>query len=186
MTVKSELFEVVTTEDCYAKKKKEGKKNKRKRNWKQDKGDGKEKSSKKQKEEANIGEEMDDGDDDDEHIVFNLEENKNNSNSMEDGQFFNFSSNVYNSDEMDERLIYYQWLADTATTSHVSNRREAFIMYHPLHDTIVSGVGNVKAKAEGRGTVKLISTYGEHKYIIHLQDVLYIPTNRNNLISLGK
>ena len=44
----------------------------------------------------------------------------------------------------------------------------------------------MKAKAEGRGTVELISSYNGHNYILELKDVLYIPSNRNNLIALGK
>jgi hypothetical protein len=50
----------------------------------------------------------------------------------------------------------------------------------------VSGVGNVKTKAAGRGTVELISSCNGRKYILQLEDVLYIPMNRNNLIALGK
>lgn len=83
-------------------------------------------------------------------------------------------------------FIYYDWLGDTATTSHVSNRREAFKMFHPLTDTTVSGVGNVKTEAKERGTVELISKYDGHDYVLTLGNVLYIPTNRNNLISLGR
>lgn len=48
------------------------------------------------------------------------------------------------------------------------------------------GVGNVKAKAEGQGTVELVSLCNSHKYILYLQDILYILANHNNLISLGK
>jgi hypothetical protein len=66
---------------------------------------------------------------------------------------FNFDEpDVYNSNEYNPRLIYYDWLGDSATTSHVCNRREAFKTFQPLTDTTVSGVGNVKAEAKGRGT----------------------------------
>jgi len=123
---------------------------------------------------------------DDEHIIFNLEDHTKIIN-LDEGEFFNFNdSNVSNPNEINKPLIYYYWLADTATTSHVSNRHDAFCTYHPLKDTIVSGVGNVKAKAEGQGTVELISSYEGHNYVIHLQNVLHIPTNQNNLISLGR
>lgn len=86
---------------------------------------------------------------------------------------------------IDERVLYYDWLADSATTSHVTNRHEAFITYQPLEAMMVAGVGNVKAKAEGRGTIEIVSYCDSHKYILTLEDVLYIPNNRNNLISLG-
>ena len=55
-----------------------------------------------------------------------------------------------------------------------------------MTDTAVSGVGNVKTKANGRGTVELMSTYNGHNYTLQLENVLYIPSNRNNLISLGR
>jgi len=141
----------------------------------------------KRREEANEGEEIDEQDDD-EHIVFTTKESDNISfDPAEEGQVFNFDDpNVTNADEYDERLIFYDWLADSATTSHVCNRREAFTRFHPTSATTVTGVGNLETKAEGRGTVELTSWCNGHKYILQLEDVLYIPNNRNNLISLGK
>jgi hypothetical protein len=44
----------------------------------------------------------------------------------------------------------------------------------------------MKTKAKGQGTVELRSSYKGRKYILELKNVLYIPTNRNNLISLGR
>ena len=46
---------------------------------------------------------------------------------------------VSNSDEFDEHLIFYNWLADSATTSHVCNRCDAFTSFHPLTATKVKG-----------------------------------------------
>ena len=165
------------TKDCYSKKAKNLKR--------KEKPNGDKKSKKKQKrEEMNEGEE----EDDDEHIAFTLTESPEFAfDDSEKGQFFNFDeSDVNNSSEFDSRLLYYDWLGDSATTSHVCNRREAFKTYHPLTGTTVSGVGNVKTKAEGRGTVELKSAYGGNDYILELENVLYIPTNRNNLILLGR
>jgi hypothetical protein len=50
---------------------------------------------------------------------------------------------------------------------------------------MVGGVGGIKTHAEGRGTVQLEPTCNRRKYILTLQDVPYIPGNKNNLISLG-
>jgi hypothetical protein len=83
-------------------------------------------------------------------------------------------------------LDYYHWLADSATTSHITNQRETFITYKPLTGKTVAGVGNNKANIEGRGTIELESCYKGHKYLLRLDDVLYIPSNCNNLISLGR
>ena len=117
----------------------------------------------------------------------NSESSKITFDSSEEGQAFNFDNpDVNNSDEFDSHLIFYNWLTDSATTSHVCNRCEAFTMFHPLTATTVTGVGNLETKAEGRGTVELISWCNDHKYILQLKNVLYIPNNCNNLISLGK
>jgi hypothetical protein len=65
--------------------------------------------------------------------------------SSEEGQAFNFETYDGNSAvEMNPDLVlYYDWLADCATTSHVSNRRDVFTSYHAANDTIVHGVGDV-------------------------------------------
>ena len=97
----------------------------------------------------NQGEEKEENDD--EHITFILNEpSKITFDDSEQGQFFNFNEpDVNHSSEFNPRLLYYDWLADNATTSHVCNRCEAFKTFHPLTGTTVSGVGNAKTKAEG-------------------------------------
>ena len=167
------------TSDCYSRKAKDLKR-------KREKKDGK--GKKKQKtEEMHQGEEIAD-EDEDEHVAFSVNgPSEIYLDESEEGQAFNFDEpDVINSSEYNPRLIYYDWLGDSATTSHVCNRRDAFKTFQPLIDTKVSGVGNVKTKAEGRGTVELNSSYGGKNYILELKNVLYIPTNRNNLISLGR
>ena len=81
-------------------------------------------------------------------------------------------------------MILYDWLADSATTSHVTNMCDAFITFTPLEKP-VHGVGNVQTHAEGKGNIKIISTVNVIKHQLTLKDVLYIPTNQQNLISLG-
>jgi transposase InsO family protein len=85
----------------------------------------------------------------------------------------------------DERLLFYDWLADSATTSHVTNMREAFTSFQSLVKP-VSGVGNAKAQAEGKGTVKIQTKVNGKQFLLVLEDVLYIPSNPQNLISLGR
>ena len=172
-----------STEDCYSRK---AKALKRKRE--NDKGKGKGKKKRK-KEEMNQGEE-DDDDDEDEHIACCLIGSSYSDIPLDEseiGQVFNFDEHDVNySGEYNPPLIYYDWLGDSATTSHVTNRREAFSSFRPLKDTKVSGVGDVKTEAKGKGTVKLKSTYNGHEYIIELRNVLYIPTTKKSLISLGR
>ena len=85
----------------------------------------------------------------------------------------------------DERLLFYDWLADSATTTHVTNMRDAFTAFQPLVKPI-SGVGNAKTQAEGKGTVKLTTWVNGKEFQLTLEDVLYIPSNPQNLISLGR
>src|ERR1700678_1646267 len=169
------------TEECYSRK---AKALKRKR---EEKGKGKGKKKRK-KEEMNQGEE--DEDDDDEHIACCLIGSGYSDIPLDEseiGQMFNFDEHDVNySGDYNPPLIYYDWLGNSATTSHVTNRCDAFTTFRPLKDTKVSGVGNVKTEAKGKGTVKLKSTYLGHEYIIELKNVLYIPMTKKNLISLGR
>jgi hypothetical protein len=57
----------------------------------------------------------------------------------EDGEYHNFNVDSTNNNE--EALIYYDWLADNATTSHMSHQREVFTLYTPLTNVFVTGVG---------------------------------------------
>ena len=86
----------------------------------------------------------------------------------------------------DERLIYYEWLANSATTSHITNQQDAFISYETLGNSTVTGVGGQEAIIAGKGTVELISTCNNHEYVLTLKNVLHVPGTRNNLISLGR
>ena len=86
----------------------------------------------------------------------------------------------------DERVLYYEWLADSATTLHICNRREAFENYQPANGTTITGVGNVKTDVLGHGTVVLYSRCEGRLYPLRLDNVLHIPGNRNNLLALGR
>ena|SRR5258708_24908937 len=48
-----------------------------------------------------------------------------------------------------DQVLYYDWLADSATTLHITNQREALTNYQPLYGTSVAGVGNAKTSVEG-------------------------------------
>jgi hypothetical protein len=105
----------------------------------------------------------------------------------EDQEMYNYDScDSIDLNEIDEKLIYYDWLADSATTSHVSNSLEAFTSFQPLQKARITGVGNTSTHAEGRGTVELESQMDGQRFIIKLLDVLYIPSNKQNLFSLGR
>jgi hypothetical protein len=144
--------------DCRLEKKYKGKK------------DGKGKGT----EESNMGEE---------HIAFTVNEEP-----MDvDEELYNFDTfDECNAGGIDERLVLYDWLADSATTSHITYQREAFTSYTPLGKSSITGVGGNQATIAGQGTVELVSTCNGQEFILLLQNVLYVPGTRNNLISLGR
>jgi hypothetical protein len=96
------------------------------------------------------------------------------------------SYDACNVNAIDDHLIYYDWLANNVTTSHVSCQHNTFTQYTPLDNVSVSGVGRKEAKITSRGTVKLYLTCNSLTYLLHLENVLHIPGQWNNLISLGQ
>jgi hypothetical protein len=62
----------------------------------------------------------------------------------DDEEYYHYGDYGIGMTEIDERFIYYDnWLADSATTSHITNQREVFINYWPENGTTVVGVGDV-------------------------------------------
>jgi len=58
----------------------------------------------------------------------------------EDMEMHNFTMyDACNPDANDDCLIWYDWVADTATMSHITHQREAFIDYTPLNNELVTG-----------------------------------------------
>ena len=93
----------------------------------------------------------------------------------DDEEGYNFNEdNSYNMNQINEPVIYYEWFADSATSSHVTNKHDTFITYEPLYSTSIVGVGQIKAKVEGKGTVELFTRYNNKTYILRLQNVLQI------------
>jgi hypothetical protein len=87
----------------------------------------------------------------------------------EDGQFFNFSNNnVTDYSVNDESTLYYDWLADSATTSHITNWHDTFVTYESIQDTPITGVGRLQAQAVGCGDVNICVTYDGVTYPICL------------------
>ena len=101
-------------------------------------------------------------------------------------EYYNYSGSTYNTNEIDEPVAYYDWFRDSATSSHVTNRQDIFLTYQPLRNTSIIGIGKLTAKVEGKGTIKLKSQYNNKTYILKQHNVLHIPSNKNDLIILGK
>jgi len=107
--------------------------------------------------------------------------------SSEQGQHFNFNTyDATNFNEIDERALYYDWLADSMTTSHIVNRHDIFKTYEPIKNTLITSVRGLQAQAIGHGNVDIYTTINSKMFTIHLHDILYMPRNRNNLFSLRR
>jgi len=85
-----------------------------------------------------------------------------------EGQDYNYDMfDVSDRLAMDEHVSYYDdWVADTGTTSHITNRCDAFTTYQTLEDKNVSGVGGLRTTAQGTGTVEVESIHNGHKYLL--------------------
>lgn len=94
--------------------------------------------------------------------------------------------NVSNNSDEFEKLSYYDWLADSGTTSHITKIRSALTDYVPLKGHKVSGITNESLKAEGRGTVELVSIINKQQITCKLKNVLYVPRASNNLVSITR
>ena len=93
-----------------------------------------------------------------------------------DEEHYNFDTfDACNVDANDHWLIYYDWLANMETMSHVMHQREAFTDYTPMWNSSVTGVGRKEALIMGCGTVELKVTCNSTEYILHLENVLYVP-----------
>ncbi len=80
----------------------------------------------------------------------------------------------------------YDWLADSGSTTHITNQRQLFIKYESTPNAIIYGIGNNVTQALGRGVISLNAQYGERKTTINLEKVLYIPGNKYNILALGR
>jgi hypothetical protein len=105
-----------------------------------DKDQGKKKGEKgkgKGTEESNIGEEQ---------IAFTTIEEL----IEEDEELYNFDMyDACNTEGNNEHLILYDWLANSATTSHITHHREAFASYTPLGSSSITGVGGKEVPIAG-------------------------------------
>src|SRR6266566_610854 len=80
----------------------------------------------------------------------------------------------------------YEWLADSGSTNHISNRRELFSSYELTPEATVHGVGGKITQVVGRGTVNLTAQIGTRKRTLRLENVNYIPFNKYNIFALGR
>jgi hypothetical protein len=80
----------------------------------------------------------------------------------------------------------YDWLADTRSTNHISNRHKNFSSYEPTPEATVHGVSGKIIQVVGCGTVILTAQYGTQKRTLCLENVNYIPSNKYNIFALSR
>jgi len=86
----------------------------------------------------------------------------------------------------DDASRVYDWLADSGSTHHITNRREFFQSYEPTPDATVHGVGGAISEVKGRGSITLNAQHGKHMRTLILENVNYIPSNKYNIFALGR
>jgi hypothetical protein len=79
----------------------------------------------------------------------------------------------------------YDWILDSATTSHICTMREAFTDYTPLRNATIQGLGSHPITMQGCGTV-IVNFNVDGKLIQHtLWEVLHTPDAENCLLSIS-
>lgn len=92
--------------------------------------------------------------------------------------------NIVAHDSKYENLDSYEWVADSASTVHVTHQRQAFATYGLVPKISITGIGGMKVFMVGMGTVYLITEYNERIMTLQLNDVLHVPGNLRNLMSI--
>ena len=77
-------------------------------------------------------------------------------------------------------------ISDSATTSHLTNTRSAFIDYKSIDPIPIHGVGTSSIWAYGHGTVETISRVKGKPQVFHLKETLFAPDAADNLLSIGR
>lgn len=78
------------------------------------------------------------------------------------------------------------WILDSGASAHMSYRRDYFSEFKVLESPSYVYLGNSKSlEVKGKGTVKIQKLIDGHWFDSYIQDVLFIPDLRKNLISEG-
>ena len=93
--------------------------------------------------------------------------------------------NVSSGSKNDKAVYNYEWLANSAATIHVTNRRDAFTTYESLPNTTVVGVGGMQVGVVGLGTIYLRSECDNKVHTLQLNNVFHIPETESNILLVG-
>ena len=81
---------------------------------------------------------------------------------------------------------YGSWFLDSGATDHMTNNFKYFSTYNVFPSPVFVKIGNGSLiKALGKGRIRILSHVGSEIVACHLENVLYVPEIRLNLVSLG-
>ena len=108
-----------------------------------------------------------------------------NANSFNEPILFDDDMYLANS-TVNEASHMYDWLADSGSIHHITNRHELFSSYKPTPQAIVHGVGGKIIQVVGRGTILLTTQYGTRTRVLRLENVNFIPITKFNIFTLRR
>ncbi|GAU21786.1 hypothetical protein TSUD_329110 [Trifolium subterraneum] len=75
------------------------------------------------------------------------------------------------------------WYLDTRCSNHMTCHRDWLLDFDEKFKSTVKFADNITESVEGKGKVMVIKKNGNHTFVT---DVLYVPTMKHNLLSLGQ
>ena len=81
------------------------------------------------------------------------------------------------------QISQYDWILDSATTSHICVIHDTFVNYIPLKDSTIKGLGD-PVTAHGCGTIIVNFAINGNTICHQLHDMLHVPDAPNCLLSI--
>ena len=84
------------------------------------------------------------------------------------------STSYVTKSDNNEPSYFYLWIIDSATTSHITHTKSAFIDYTPMKPIPVSGLGKTHVQAYGYGTIEVLTiSYSMMSYMSLMLKITY-------------
>lgn len=85
-----------------------------------------------------------------------------------------------------KELNINDWYVDSGATEHMSSNKKLFTEFKEVQGQKVTIANNETLDVKGQGIIKVTSTVNEKEIVIRLQNCLYIPDLKVNLISVNR
>ena len=83
------------------------------------------------------------------------------------------------------QILQYDWILDSATTSHICVIHDTFVNYIPLKDSTIKGLGD-SVTAHGCGTIIVNFAINGNTIRHQLHDMLHVSDAPNCLLSISR